>query len=110
MRSIPNGFRDRAISLYSCRNVDKEILRIVYNVGIYCYSDEVGRVYLIQYIFENSTVNISALFSSRESMACCSSECIFTFLYADDNIHYEFEQFVSCIHFCFVHFTIIPTP
>jgi hypothetical protein len=34
---IPNVFRDRAISLYSYRIVDKkEILRTVSNTGIYC--------------------------------------------------------------------------
>jgi hypothetical protein len=32
-----------------------------------------------------------------EDMACCSSECIFKFLYAGDNIHYEIDQFVSNI-------------
>ena len=48
---------------------------------------------------ENSTVNISALCNSCEDMACCSSECVLTFLYADDNIQYVNEQFVSCIHF-----------
>jgi hypothetical protein len=31
-----NGFRDRAILLYSCKIINKEILRIVYNIGIYC--------------------------------------------------------------------------
>jgi hypothetical protein len=34
---------------------------------------------MLQYIFENSTVNISAL--------CRLSECIFTFPYAADNNH-----------------------
>jgi hypothetical protein len=34
---------------------------------------KVGTVYLVQYIFENSTVNINALFNSCEDMACCSS-------------------------------------
>jgi hypothetical protein len=37
-----NGFRDRAISLYSSKIVDKkEILRTVSNTGIYCSSDKV---------------------------------------------------------------------
>jgi hypothetical protein len=46
MCPIPNGFRDRAISLYSSKIVDKkEILRIVPNTGIYCSSDKVGTVY-----------------------------------------------------------------
>jgi hypothetical protein len=48
MRPIPNGFRDRAISLYSSKTVDKkEILRTVSNTGIYCSSDKVGTVYLV---------------------------------------------------------------
>jgi predicted RNase H-like nuclease (RuvC/YqgF family) len=35
MCPIPNGFRGRAISLYSSKNVDKkEILRTVSNTGI----------------------------------------------------------------------------
>jgi hypothetical protein len=63
----------------------RDILRTVSNAGIYCSSDKVDTVYLIQYIFENSTVNINALFSSREDMACCSFECILMLLYADDN-------------------------
>jgi hypothetical protein len=41
MCPIPNGFRDRVISLYSSKIVDKkEILRIVSNTGIYCSSDK----------------------------------------------------------------------
>jgi hypothetical protein len=74
MCPIPNGFRDRTISLYSSKIVDKkEILRTVSNIGIYCSSDKVGTVYLVQYIFENSTVNINALRNSCEDMAYCSS-------------------------------------
>jgi len=46
-------------------------------------------------MFENSTVNINALCNSCEDMACCSSECVLTFLYAGDNIRYVNEQFVS---------------
>ena len=79
-------------------------------MGIYCLSDKVGTVYLVQYIFKNSTVEISALCSWCEDMVCCSSECILTFLYAGDNIHYEIEQFISCIHFRSGHFTLHPTP
>jgi hypothetical protein len=38
---IPNGFRDRAISLYNSKIVDKkEILRTVSNTGIYYASDK----------------------------------------------------------------------
>jgi hypothetical protein len=48
MYPVPNGFRDRAISLYSSKIVDKkEILRTVSNNGIYCSSDKVGTVYLV---------------------------------------------------------------
>jgi hypothetical protein len=48
MCPIPNGFRDRAISLYSSKIDDKkQILRTVSNTGIYCSSDQVGRVYLV---------------------------------------------------------------
>jgi predicted transport protein len=43
MYPIPNGVRDRVISLYSSKTVDKkEILRTVSNIGIYCLSDKVG--------------------------------------------------------------------
>jgi hypothetical protein len=67
---IPNGFPDRAILLYSSKIVDKkEILRTVSNTGFYCSSDKVDTVYLIKYIFENSTVNINALWNSCEDMA-----------------------------------------
>jgi hypothetical protein len=45
MCPIPNGFRDRAISLYTSQIVDKkEMLRTVSNTGIYCSSDKVGTV------------------------------------------------------------------
>jgi hypothetical protein len=48
MCPVPNGFRDRAVSLYSSKTVDKkEILRTVSNTGIYCSSDKVGTVYLV---------------------------------------------------------------
>jgi hypothetical protein len=43
MCPIPKGFRDRVISLYSSKTVDKkEILRTVSNTGIYCSSDKIG--------------------------------------------------------------------
>jgi hypothetical protein len=58
---IPNRFRDRSISLYSSKIVNKEILHTVFNPGIYFSSDKVGTVYLVQYILENSAVNINAL-------------------------------------------------
>jgi len=52
-------FRDRAISLYSCKIVHKEIVSIVSNISIYCSSDKVGAGYLVQHIFKNS-INISS--------------------------------------------------
>jgi hypothetical protein len=48
MCTIPNGFRERAISLYSSKIIDKkEVLRTVSNKGIYCSSDKVGTVYTV---------------------------------------------------------------
>jgi hypothetical protein len=48
MCPIPNGFRDRDISRYSSKTVDKkEKLRIISNNGIYCSNDNVGRIYLV---------------------------------------------------------------
>jgi hypothetical protein len=42
---ILNGFRNRGISLYSSKIVDKkEILRTVSNTSVYCSSDKVGTV------------------------------------------------------------------
>jgi hypothetical protein len=88
MCPIPNCFPDRVISLYSSKTVDEEeIILTVSNTGNYCSSDNVGTVYLVQYIFENSTVSISALCNSCQDVACCSSECILTFLCAGDNIY-----------------------
>jgi hypothetical protein len=73
MCPIPNGFRYRAISLYSSKIVDKkEILRTLSNTGIYFSSGKVRTVYVVQYIFGNSIV-ISAFCNSCEDMACCSS-------------------------------------
>jgi hypothetical protein len=73
MCPIPNCFRDRAISLYSSKIVDKKyILRTFSKIGIYCSSDKIGTVYLVWYIFENSTVNINAHCNSCEDMAYCS--------------------------------------
>jgi hypothetical protein len=43
-----NGFRDRDISLYSSKTIDKEeILRAVSTTNIYGSSDKVGTVYLV---------------------------------------------------------------
>jgi hypothetical protein len=60
--------------LYSSRIVDmREILHTVSSTGTYCSSDKVGTVYLVEYIFKNSTIDISALCNSCEYMAHCSS-------------------------------------
>ena len=103
---VMNCVRGGAVSLYSCKIVDKEILHIVSNTGIYYSIDAVGAVYPVQCTLEYSTVNINALCNSCEGVACCLSECILMFLYAGDNIHYEIEQFVLCS----VHFTLHTTP
>jgi hypothetical protein len=64
MCPIPNGFRDRVISPYSSKIVDKqEILHTVSNTGIYCSSDEVGRVYLLSYLWLHSPLDIHRFFS-----------------------------------------------
>lgn len=103
MWPILNSFRERAFSQYICTIVDKkEILHTVSNTGICCTSDKVGIVYLVQYIFENSTINISVLCN----MACCLSECLFTFPYVYENIHYVIDQFVLCIHFSSVYISL----
>ena len=59
MCPIPNGFRVRTISSYSCKIVYKEILRTISNIGINWPSDKFGKVYLLPYVFENSTFNIN---------------------------------------------------
>ena len=52
MCPIPNGFRYINIYPYSCKTIDKkEILRTTSNNCIYCSSDKVGTVHLVQYIF-----------------------------------------------------------
>jgi hypothetical protein len=71
--------RGRVISLYSSKIIDKkEMLHTVSNICIYCSSDKVGTIYLLKYIFENSTVSINVLGNSCEDVARCSSECIQT--------------------------------
>jgi hypothetical protein len=78
---IPSGFGDGAVSLHSCRIVEKkEILSTVSNIGIYCSSDKVGTVDLVQYFLENSTVNMNALYNLCEDVACFMSESIVMFL------------------------------
>jgi hypothetical protein len=90
MCPIPNGFRDRAISLYSSKIVyKKHTLRTLSITGIYRSSDKVGTVYLLydnafSKIPPSTIVHFATLV---EYMACCSSECIFMFLYAGNDIH-----------------------
>jgi hypothetical protein len=44
----PNGFRDRAISLYGSKIFDKkETLHTFANTGVYCSRDELGTVNLV---------------------------------------------------------------
>jgi hypothetical protein len=44
---IPNGYRDRAISLYSSKTVyKKEVLCTVFDSGVYCSGDKFRTVYL----------------------------------------------------------------
>jgi hypothetical protein len=77
----------------SSKPVDKnEILRTVSNACIYCSSDKLDTAYLVQYFSENSIFNINTLCSSCEDMACCSSECIFAFLYAVYIIHSSISE------------------
>jgi hypothetical protein len=48
MCSITNDLRDRAISLYGSKILDKkEILRTVPNTSVYCSSGKVRTVYLV---------------------------------------------------------------
>jgi len=99
------------ISFYSCNTADKkEILRTASNTGIYCSSDKVGTVYIIRHTFENSNVSINVPCNSCEDMACYSFGCTLTFHYSGDNLHCVIKQFVSCIHFSSVHFTLHPPP
>jgi hypothetical protein len=55
-------------------------------------------------MFENPTVSFNALCNSCAKIACCSSDLIFTFLYAGSSIQNASELFVSCIHLPFVNF------
>ena len=57
------------------------------------------------------TVNLISLFNSCAKFACCSSQSIFTFLYAGSNIKNASAKFVSCIHFSFfkIHSSSNPT-
>jgi hypothetical protein len=90
--SIPNGFRDTAISLYSTKIVDeREILRTVPNTSIYCSSDKVGTVYrqhqcTMQLVWGHDVFLACILF--RDSEIALSRKplgrgrmCIYTFLF-----------------------------
>jgi hypothetical protein len=71
----PNlGFIDRS-SLFSSKTVNSTVS----NTGICFSSDNVGAVYIVQYILQNVTFNIrvNALCNLCEDKACCSSvQCI----------------------------------
>jgi hypothetical protein len=60
--------------------------------------------------FENLTVNLNALCNSCAKIASCSSELIFTFLYAGSRIQNANEKFVSRIQLSFVNFALHKTP
>jgi hypothetical protein len=47
--------------------------------------------------------------NSCVKIGCCSSELIFTFLYAGSSIQNASQQFVSRIHFYFINFILHPT-
>jgi hypothetical protein len=65
MCPIPNGFRDRAVSLHSSKIVDKrKILRTVSNTGIYCSSDKVGAVYISTCVLFRTVSEIESFHST----------------------------------------------
>jgi hypothetical protein len=61
-------------------------------------------------MFENLTVNLSALRNCMYEVCVLLSELIFTFLCADSNIHNANEQFVLCISLSFVNVALYTTP
>jgi len=66
MCPILNVSRDVVVLLYDCKIVDKEILRIVSNIGVYCSNDKVGAVYLVQYnTFSKIPPSVSMHFATR---------------------------------------------
>jgi predicted transport protein len=76
MWPIPNDFRDTAISLYSSKIVDtKEILRAVSNTGIYCSSDNVGKVDIDTLKYVDNTRN--GLIASTSYAVCMHSQISF---------------------------------
>jgi hypothetical protein len=56
------------------------------------------------------TVNVPKFLNGLSNpcvqIACCPSELIFTFLYADSSTQNASEQFVSCIHVSFENFAL----
>jgi hypothetical protein len=76
MCPIPNVFRDRVISLCSCKIVDKEILLIVFNIGIYCSSDKVGTAYIVAYnTFSKISPSTSMQFATLLRSWCVAHLC-----------------------------------
>ena len=61
-------------------------------------------------MFTNTTVYLNALCNSCTKIAYSSSELIFTFPYADNNIQISGEEFLWCIHFSAVSFALLPNP
>jgi len=59
---------------------------------------------------QKSTVSLNELGNSCASLACFSSELIFTFLYAGSNIRNACQQFVSSVRLFFVNLTHHTTP
>ena len=56
-------------------------------------------------MFENLTVNLKAFCNPCVKIECCSSDLIYTFLYAGSSIQNASDQFIS-----FVNFALLPTP
>ena len=72
----------KIISLYSCKTVDNDILRIVSNIGINCSSEKVGTVYLVQFILESvdkqnqlDVIFCIFYFSSNGCSTCFGQPC-----------------------------------
>jgi len=61
-------------------------------------------------MFDNTAVKPKTLSISCAKIACCSSESIFTFLYASSSIQNASELFVSCVQIYFVNFPLRQTP
>jgi hypothetical protein len=65
MCPILNSYRDRGISLYSSKLVDKkEILCALSNTGIYCSSDKVGK-FTWESTFSKIPPSTSVYFATR---------------------------------------------